>query len=319
MYNEYDSIAVVFFNENLKYFKNKEYHYLISRHLRDKLNIGDIFKTSDNAYIKIIDKHHDTSKLASKIIILENAYVLENGKFNIKKENKMNNSVTNNLKNSFKNMANNFYCEVPNILFNSQFRMGIKNSNNEILVMNQDVSNGEFYLTTASFELFEMEIPAFAVATPVTNLAIGDIVVTNGRAIGWVVELNIVKGHYRYMTTSGTISNWTKPILNTTFNSKNVMVVKSMIGMDGGIGVNMQSMMPMILMSQMRENNGGGKSDIFETMMMMQMMGGMNPMMGGMFNQQPQQQFQQIQQPVKRTRKTTAKKAETSEDSVETL
>lgn len=223
----------------------------------------------------------------------------------IKKENTMTTKITSQFSSMFKNMSSNFFCEVPNIQLNSQFKMGIKNANGEIVIMNRNPTDGEFFLTTASFEFMEMEVPAFAISTPVAGAGLGDIIVKDGKAVGWIVELDTVKQRYRYMTTTGTISNWTTPILNTTFNNKNIMVVKSMFAMDGGVGMNMQSMMPIMMMQTMKE--GGQSDDLLKTMMMMQMMGGGGNMMGGMFGGMQQQSMMQVQEAQVATKPRTSR------------
>lgn len=155
---------------------------------------------------------------------------------------------------------------------------------------------------------FGFEIPAFAQSTPLASVAVGDIIYFGSTdKPGWVTE---IKGggetgkpvSFGIMRVNGTTSNWNPPKVQMLGLESGVMVLRSLMTMlpggSGGLGqmqgallpmmmmgggdMDMEKIMPMMLMSQMgaapgtdgQAASGNAMSGIMQTMLMMQMMGG---------------------------------------------
>lgn len=164
---------------------------------------------------------------------------------------------------------------------------------------------GEFdaQVSVNPFEDFGMAVPAFAQSVPVGDINVGDMIYSSSqnKVLGWVVK--ITKGtdtRFELMKQDGTTSNWKPPKVQMLGFDSGVMVLRSLMNMlpGGGIqlgqmqnmmlpmmmmagedGVDFEKIMPMMLFSQM--NVGGGGTDVsgaggnmMQMMMMMQMMKG---------------------------------------------
>lgn len=154
---------------------------------------------------------------------------------------------------------------------------------------------------------FGMAVPAFAQSTPLLSVAVGDLIYGNGKPKGWVTEVVIKEKtedkpesrKFRIMSPGGTSSLWTPPKVAMLGFDSGVMVLRSLMNMlpGGESGLNsmqgmmmpmmmmggdmdMDSIMPMMLFSQLgasgtgADASGGGMGNMMQTMMMMQMMGG---------------------------------------------
>lgn len=141
---------------------------------------------------------------------------------------------------------------------------------------------------------FGMAVPAFAQNTPMSAVAIGDLIYQGNSVKGWVtgvVRAKVVPTEpatedaapivgdvkrFQLMTPGGTTTTWTPPKVSMIGFDSGVMVLRSLMNMlPGGAGglsnmqsmmmpmmmmggdIDMESMMPMMLMMQM----GGGVSD----------------------------------------------------------
>lgn len=175
---------------------------------------------------------------------------------------------------------------------------------------------------------FGMAVPAFAQSTPIAAVAIGDLIYNNGKPKGWVVEVvrgpsvtvatsedatlnEVTLGEvkrFKLMTPDGNNTTWTPPKISMLGLESGVMVLRSLMNMlpGGETGLNnmqgmimpmmmmggdmdMEAMMPMMLMSQLGADGTGanplGGGNMMQTMMMMQMMGKNNSGKGGFFDQ----------------------------------
>lgn len=150
-------------------------------------------------------------------------------------------------------------------------------------------------------ENFGMPLPAFAQSTPVDAIKEGDFIYNGTKPLGWIVEKK--EKSFRILKPDGTRTTWTPPkvsmigfdmgaggplVLRSLFNSlpggesglaglQGMLMPMMMLGGD----VDLESMMPMILMSQNGMMGGavGGNGNMMQTMMMMNMMKGEgNPM-----------------------------------------
>lgn len=153
---------------------------------------------------------------------------------------------------------------------------------------------------------FGMPVPAFAQNTPLESVAVGDLIYGDRKPKGWVTEVikkdkddkTTIK--FRIMTPSGTSSNWTPPKVSMLGFDSGVMVLRSLMnmlpngktGLDSMTGmlmpmmmmggdIDMDSIMPMMLFSQLGASGNGSDANpmmgnqMMQMMMMQQMMGGM--------------------------------------------
>lgn len=289
-------ILKVFFCDNTNE-KKKSYEYLCKEEYWDLINVDDIVlvRVKYNRARETICQVRVIEKVPSILnhtrAVYEIEYQMVQGE-NKEEFNSLKGRVMSNTKNMFGKMTekfkNQFISEISNIAINQEFKMGIRKGDDIFCIeMSED---GESNIYTNSLQLFSMDIPCIAMAMPVKNLAIGDIICEPGTktAKGWVVAVEDNK--YRIKYINGSVSNWIKPVIDKTFNSANVLAVKSMLSPQGNSPQQGMFSNPMVMMMLMSDDDGnckGGMSGMMEKMMMMQMMnggGGMNPfaaMFGG--------------------------------------
>ena len=152
------------------------------------------------------------------------------------------------------------------------------------------------------FEQFGMPVPAFAQNTPIDAVNVGDLIYSAKGTTGWVVE-KLSKG-FKILKADGTRTSYIPPKVAMLGFDSGVMVLRSLMNMlpggntglqgiqsmllpmmmMGGDSMDMESMMPMILMSQMGSTvtavDGssapamGGMAQMLPMMMMNMMKGG---------------------------------------------
>jgi hypothetical protein len=152
------------------------------------------------------------------------------------------------------------------------------------------------------FDQFGMPVPAFAQNTPSAAVNVGDLIYSAKGTTGWVVE-KLPKG-FKILKADGTRTSFIPPKVAMLGFDSGVMVLRSLMNMlpggssglqgiqsmllpmmmMGGDDMNIESMMPMILMSQMGAGvtaaDGttapamGGMAQMLPMMMMMNMMKG---------------------------------------------
>lgn len=150
-------------------------------------------------------------------------------------------------------------------------------------------------------EQFGMPLPAFAQSTPVDTIKEGDFIYNGNKPLGWIVEKK--EKSFRILKPDGTRTSWTAPkvsMIGFDMGAGGPLVLRSLFntlpGGEGGLAglqgmlmpmlmlggdIDLESMMPMILMSQtgMMGGTAGGMGNVMQTMMMMNMMKGEgNPM-----------------------------------------
>lgn len=161
---------------------------------------------------------------------------------------------------------------------------------------------------------FGFEIPAFAQSTPIAAVAEGDIIYFGSKEQpGWVIEKKGgVDGKpisFVIMRVNGTTSNWNPPKVQMLGLESGIMVLRSLMTMlpggAGGLGqmqgvllpmmmggeenMDIEQMMPLMLMSQMGAGpgadgaaaSGNAMAGMMQTMMMMKMFGGNKGEKGG--------------------------------------
>lgn len=203
-----------------------------------------------------------------------------------------------------KNFIDRFFRPVDNVVWDLMSgKVGFKNGKSIMTIDLGDLSDDKTEAEHAQvsenpFDDFGMAIPAFAQSVPVDNIALGDMIYSAGRVMGWVVKKNAKS--FKIMKPDGTRSDWVPPKVQMLGFDSGVMVLRSLMnmlpggeaglgsmqgmlmpmmamGMLDGEGDGMKSMLPMILMAQ---TGAGGTSanmsNMLPMMMMMQMMGGKN-------------------------------------------
>jgi len=162
------------------------------------------------------------------------------------------------------------------------------------------------------FDQFGVAVPAFAQNTPTAAVNIGDLIYGAKGVTGWVVEKNAKS--FKILQANGTRTTFVPPKIAMFGFDSGVMVLRSLVNMlpggnaglggmqgmllpmmmMGGENVDLESIMPMILMMQMGAGNVvaadgttapagmNGMANMLP-MMMMQMMGkgGKSPFGGG--------------------------------------
>lgn len=126
------------------------------------------------------------------------------------------------------------------------------------------------------FDSFAMEIPAFAILTPIKDITVGDLIVSNGKATGFVV---LAEGDdLEVLSVEGNLNSHRPRAIQFLGQTAGVQVVKSLLSFtsnDGGGGMLSNPLMLMMMM-------GDGKKDM-NKMLPFLLMGnsgaGMNPLM----------------------------------------
>lgn len=131
-------------------------------------------------------------------------------------------------------------------------------------------------LSVNPIESFSMPIPAFAQATDLDKVKVGDLVVSGGTSIaGWVIKVN--GSSVKVMKADGQISEFRPPKVEM-MNVSGIMVVRDLMNLSGGengLASLQGSLMPLLMMSG--EGGAGGDFDFekFMPIMLMSQMGGM--------------------------------------------
>jgi hypothetical protein len=148
-------------------------------------------------------------------------------------------------------------------------------------------------ITVNMFDQFGMVVPAFAQSTPLSAVAVGDLIFGDKKPMGWVVEVKDSKpsdpadaaAHvgvkkFVLMTPDGTRKTWVPPKVSMLGFESGVMVLRSLMSMlpggSGSLGAMQNMLMPMMMM-------GGGDLDLDSIMPMMlfSQLGGASGAAGG--------------------------------------
>lgn len=157
-------------------------------------------------------------------------------------------------------------------------KMGIAKTGESLAVYDPEKKT----IFESPFVAFAMAVPVIAVRTKLEDLREGDLIV-NGEKILFVLEAEAGGGYIRTLDTDG-VRNEQQPIAGLFFQDGTILAAKNTFGGVGG-GMNLESMLPMLMMSQM--TGKGGSQDQMKNLMMMsmlpQLMGGgsANGPMGG--------------------------------------
>jgi hypothetical protein len=148
------------------------------------------------------------------------------------------------------------------------------------------------------FDQFGFELPAFAQNTPTAGISVGDVIYGENSVKGWVVEKK--EKSLVLMRPDGSRGSITPPKVQMMGAEGGLMVLRSLTSMlpggegglnqmqaflmpmlmAGGDSSDLESIMPMMLMSQMNLTGGDAAAagsqmgNMMQMMMMMKMMGG---------------------------------------------
>lgn len=142
-------------------------------------------------------------------------------------------------------------------------------------------------VVTNIIDQFGIPLPAFAQNTPVDQVSLGDIIYTNGGALGWVVKKN--DKSFELLKSDGTRTRWSPPKVQMLGFESGVMVLRSLMNMLPGGKTGLVAMQGQMLpmMAMMGQMGDGDNDDMLSSMLPMMLMGqmgganagGMNPMM----------------------------------------
>lgn len=146
-------------------------------------------------------------------------------------------------------------------------------------------------------DFFSLELPAFAMLTPAKDIQRGDIIVSGGKAYGFILEPGlkpaqrgrakvdvatdpeaetVTKGELQTINVQGHVSRFRPKRVTMMGVSDGLLVVRSFNNLFGAPGTNqaaqnpMQAMLPLMLMSK-----GNGSVSIADKLPLLMMMGGM--------------------------------------------
>lgn len=178
-------------------------------------------------------------------------------------------------------------------------KLGVRTRDGEIATIEGEGEDATVVINP--FEDFGVALPAFAQATPADSVKVGDLIYTSGDAPGWIVDIkNSAEGKktFRIMRSGGNVSSWKPPKVQMFGLDGGVLVVRSLMtmlpgGADGlagfqsmmlpmmmmgGDSMDMEKIMPLMLMSQMGAGAGtvagaNPMAGMMQMMMMSKMMG----------------------------------------------
>lgn len=178
-------------------------------------------------------------------------------------------------------------------------KLGVRTKEGEIATIEGE--GDEATIVINPFEDFGIALPAFAQATPADTVKVGDLIYTSGDLPGWIVALKTSpegKTSFSIMRPGGSVSKWVPPKVQMFGLDGGVLVVRSLMtmlpgGADGlagfqnmmlpmmmmgGDNIDLEKMLPMMLMSQMGGAGSGANpmGGMMQMIMMSKMMGGSN-------------------------------------------
>ena len=198
-----------------------------------------------------------------------------------------------NMQNVGNKLMDRFFRRVDGVVWDLMSgRIGVKNNDGIVTI---EGSGDDAQVVVNLFDQFGLEVPAFAQSTPVASVAVGDLIYGQKGVLGWVIDKT--DKSFTLLKPDGTRSHWSPPKVQMFGLDGGVMVLRSLINMlpggTGGLGqmqsllmpmlmmgdgaIDLNSMMPMLLMSQIGSGDGtvpaGGNNmgNIMQMMLMMQM------------------------------------------------
>jgi hypothetical protein len=197
-----------------------------------------------------------------------------------------------NMENVGNKLMDRFFRRVDGVVWDLMSgRIGVKNNDGIVTI---EGSGDDAQVVVNLFDQFGLEVPAFAQSTPVASVAVGDLIYGQKGVLGWVIDKT--DKAFTLLKPDGTRSHWSPPKVQMFGLDGGVMVLRSLINMlpggTGGLGqmqsllmpmlmmgdgaIDLDSMMPMLLMSQIGTGDGtvaagGNMGNMMQMMLMMQM------------------------------------------------
>lgn len=184
----------------------------------------------------------------------------------------------------FNQLKRRFFREVHNVVWDLQSGKAALQTDNGLISLEE---------TESGFELKEnpldlsVNIPAFAIRSKIEDIKGGDIVITNGEALGFVVDNeygieDVQNRGVRIVRPNGEVGNNVIPS-NAFLGQDGILVVKSLVNEFGGDGEN--SLLPLLLLKDdlgdndlgmiiaLQMMNKQGNSNSFGNMLPLMLMG----------------------------------------------
>ena len=194
-----------------------------------------------------------------------------------KQENKTVNFNTN-------KMADRFFKKVDDVVLDLQTGTVGISRNDSVFTLEFEGDDKTPCVNENMLAMLSMPIPAFAQATDMKSVKVGDLIVKE-KSAGWVIKIN--EKSLTVMKTDGGTFNFSPPKNTLMGQQQNVMVIRNMMGDTAGLQ-GMQSMlmplmmmggdndledlMPMVLMSQSgMMGDQSGSNNMLQMMMMAKM------------------------------------------------
>jgi len=181
-------------------------------------------------------------------------------------------------------------------------KLGVRTRDGEIATI--EGTGEDTTVVINPFDDFGFAVPAFAQSTPVETVKVGDLIYTSADGAGWITEIKTTaegKTTFMLLRPSGTTSRWTPPKVQMFGFDSGVLVVRSLLtmlpsGADGlgslqgmllpmmmmgGGDMDLEKIMPLMLMSQMNgATTANPMAGMMQMMMMQKMMGSGNSLFG---------------------------------------
>ena len=170
-------------------------------------------------------------------------------------------------------LTNLMFRQVDNVVYDIMSGATAIKTNDGLVSFDQ--KTGE--LVTNPLETLGFELPAFALLTPIKDINIGDLIVKDGKAVGFVSIAS--EGDFEVVRIDGFTGEYKPTSIKLFGQAAGVQVVKSLFNFDGGTDQGLMGN-PLMLMMLM----GDGKKDM-NKMLPFLLMGnsgansGMNPLM----------------------------------------
>ena len=191
------------------------------------------------------------------------------------------------------------FSQVENVSYDlSTGKTGIKTDAGFLSLGDDNVLNQD------PLDFFSMEIPAFAMLTPMKDIKRGDLLVNNGKAYAFLLQDGFVstepdsngiqtlltnpyeRKSIETMGANGHVSRYVPKKVSMMGVTNGLLVVRSftnLFGSGDSPDNAMQSMLPMLLMMNQKDGKDSGMESMLPLMMMSGMAGGnqgsMNPML----------------------------------------
>lgn len=200
-------------------------------------------------------------------------------------------------------ILNRLFRKVEGVVWDlSSNSVGLQNSNGITTLTQTEVTTGgvgstarvetQFGVSVNPFDAFGFPIPAFAQLTKLADINVGDLVIGDSKALGWVIKVR--DRSLELMDQTGLTKNYTPPKV-AVLNQDGALVVKSLSGLfgeqgalgfsgaimplmlmgDSGLG-NLDDILPLMLLTQQSAgaNNANALSQALPTILMMKSMKG---------------------------------------------